>query len=357
MRWNTLLTDRDAGAATLFDDDVRTRTFDTPEFAGLTFHEVRARSIINKVPGPARVPFGWTVNPYRGCSHACVYCFARRTHTYLDLDSGHDFDSQVVVKVNAPELLRRELARPGWQGEPIAMGTNVDPYQRAEGRYRLMPPIIRALTDAANPFSILTKGSLVLRDLDLLRAAAEVTPVSVSQSIGFVDAELWRAVEPGTPSPRARLRVCRALADAGVGGSVLMAPILPYLTDSDEQLDTTVAALAAAGARTVTPLVLHLRPGAREWYFAWLRRCRPHLVEPYEELYAAGAYAPKAFQREITERVARLVRRHGIRAESAREARRAGATRGLATSGGRRSEAPPRPGTPAAAPAEQLRLV
>ena len=192
------------------------RTFDTPEFRGITFHEVRARSIVNRVPGASRMPFEWTVNPYRGCTHACVYCFARKTHSYLDLDTGLGFDSQIVVKVNAPELLRRELAARRWHGEHIAMGTNVDCYQRAEGRYRLMPGIIAALRDHANPFSILTKGTLILRDLELLRQAAEVTDVGVSVSVGFLDDELWRTVEPGTPSPERRLDVVRTLTDNGI---------------------------------------------------------------------------------------------------------------------------------------------
>lgn len=165
MRWENL-TEGSAGPAALFGAAaVVTRTIDTPEFRGITFHEVRARSIVNRVPGASRMPFEWTVNPYRGCSHACVYCFARKTHSYLDLDTGIGFDSQIVVKTNAPELLRRELASPRWTGAHIAMGTNVDCYQRAEGRYRLMPGIIEALRDRANPFSILTKGTLILRDL------------------------------------------------------------------------------------------------------------------------------------------------------------------------------------------------
>ena len=149
------------------------------------------------------MPFRWTINPYRGCQHQCTYCFARNSHTYLDLDAGRDFDTKVVVKVNAPQLLRAKLASPGWTGEHIAMGTNVDCYQRAEGRYRLMRGIIEALRDAANPFSILTKGTLILRDLDLLLEAAEVTDVGLNVSAGFVDKSLWRAIEPGTPAPGA----------------------------------------------------------------------------------------------------------------------------------------------------------
>ncbi|MFU8853961.1 Rv2578c family radical SAM protein [Micromonospora sp. SL1-18] len=288
------------------------RTFDTPGFAGMTFYEVQAKSIINRVPGVSRVPFEWTINPYRGCSHACKYCFARNSHTYLDLDAGADFDRKVIVKVNAGVLVRRELAAPRWRGAHIAMGTNVDCYQRAEGRYRLMPPIIEALRDFANPFSILTKGTLLLRDLPLLRQAAEVARVGLSYSIGFVDEALWRAVEPGTPSPRRRLDAVRQLTDAGFQVGVLMAPILPGLSDDDESIEATVAAIAAAGATSVTPLALHLRPGAREWYAHWLARDFPHLVPRYQQLYRSGAYAPQAYQRELTARVRIAARRHGL---------------------------------------------
>ncbi|NGM12342.1 Rv2578c family radical SAM protein [Verrucosispora sioxanthis] len=303
--------------------DAVVRTFDTPEFAGMTFYEVRAKSILNKVPGTSRVPFEWTVNPYRGCSHACFYCFARNTHTYLDFDAGADFDSQVVVKVNAGELLRRELAAPRWRGAHVAMGTNVDCYQRAEGRYRLMPPIIEALRDFANPFSILTKGTLIQRDLPLLRQAAEVTRVSVAFSVGFLDEGLWRSVEPGTPSPRRRLDAVRRFADAGFEVGVLMAPILPGLSDSDESIEATVAAIANAGAASVTPLPLHLRPGAREWYAQWLGREHPRLVPRYRELFGAGAYAPQSYQRELTARVRIAARRHGLIRSGAGEHRAA----------------------------------
>ncbi|MDQ4009536.1 MAG: Rv2578c family radical SAM protein [Actinomycetota bacterium] len=313
MRWDNLtLSDEPAQEALFGVSDVMTRTFDTPEFRGMTFYEIRARSIINKVPGASRMPFSWTLNPYRGCSHACVYCFARRTHEYLDLDAGIDFETKIVVKVNAPELLRSELTSVRWARDHIAMGTNVDPYQRAEGRYRLMPGILEVLRDARNPFSILTKGTLVLRDLHLLREAAAATDVSVNVSVGFVDETLWWQVEPGTPAPRARLSVCRTLTDAGIGCGVLMAPILPYLTDSPSQLEATVWEIAAAGARSLSPLVLHLRPGAREWYLAWLEREHPELMPRYRELYGSGAYAPKAYQRSISARVAQLARRYGV---------------------------------------------
>ncbi len=324
MRWNALRVSEDATPELpLGLGDATVRTFDTPGFRGITFYEIRAKSIINKVPGASRVPFQWTINPYRGCSHACVYCFARNTHTYLDLDAGHDFDSRVVVKVNAGQLLRKELAAPRWPGEHIAMGTNVDCYQRAEGRYRLMPQIIEALRDHANPFSILTKGTLILRDLDLLRQAAEVTKVGLAMSIGFIDEQLWRSVEPGTPSPRRRLDTVRTLADAGFAVGVLMAPVLPGITDGPEEIDRTVSAIAESGAASVTSLPLHLRPGAREWYLQWLGRTRPELLERYQELYRGGSYALAGYQREVTARVRMTARRYGLIRAPAGQARQA----------------------------------
>ncbi|MGZ4592642.1 MAG: Rv2578c family radical SAM protein [Actinomycetes bacterium] len=477
MRWDTLRLADDQptpaarGPLPLLPRGAVTRQFDTPEFRGITFHEVTARSALNKVPEASRMPFRWTINPYRGCSHACVYClagdtqvqvadgrakplaalrvgdlvygterhgarrryvrtpvlahwrtvkpayrvsladgtslvasgdhrfltergwtyvtgarqgagrrpylttddrllgigalvapptcglegaalesdarlgvvaideigldvpmfdittgtgdfiangvvshncFARKTHEYLELDAGHDFDSQIVVKTNVAEVLRRELARPSWRGEHVAMGTNVDCYQRAEGRYRLMPEILTALTDAANPFSILTKGALLLRDLPLLEAAAEVTDVSAAVSVGFLDEDVWRTVEPGTPPPLRRLEMCAALNDAGIPAGVLLAPVLPYLTDSEAQLRRAVAAAAAAGARYVSPIVLHLRPGAREWWQAWLRREHPDLVPRYQALYGERSTAPRSYQSGITATVRRIADEHGV---------------------------------------------
>jgi len=239
-------------------------------------------------------------------------CFARNSHTYLDLDAGDDFDRQIVVKVNAGRLLRHELAAPRWRGAPIAMGTNVDCYQRAEGRYRLMRPILAALRDFANPFSILTKGTLILRDLDLLTEAAKVTEVGLAMSVGFTDERLWRSVEPGTPSPARRLAAVARLTEAGFPVGVLMAPLLPGLTDDPVSIEVTVAAIARAGAASVTPLPLHLRPGAREWYLAWLQRVRPDLLPRYRELFRDGSYSPAAYQREVTARVRAAARRFGL---------------------------------------------
>jgi DNA repair photolyase len=248
-------------------------------------------------------------------------CFARNTHTYLDLDAGRDFDTRIVVKINAGELLRKELAAPRWAGAQIAMGTNVDCYQRAEGRYRLMREVLAALRDFANPFSILTKGTLILRDLDLLEQAARVTGVAVSMSIGFVDEALWRSVEPGTPSPRRRLDAVRRLSDAGFAVGVLMAPILPGITDTAESVDRTVCAIAAAGAASVVPLGLHLRPGAREWYLRWLARHRADLLAHYDELYRDRAYLGSGYQREISARVRQAARRYGLDTKAADTAR------------------------------------
>lgn len=325
MRWDNLrLADdgQDDRATPLFARGAVARTFDTPGFRGMTFYEIQARSIINRVPAASRVPFEYTINPYRGCGHRCVYCFARKTHEYLDLDAGADFDSKIVVKVNAAELARKELASPRWRGQHIAMGTNVDCYQRAEGRYGLMRGVLAALRDAANPFSILTKGTLILRDLDLLTEAADRADVSAAVSVGFVDSEVWRSVEPGTPDPRRRLEACATLNDNGIGCSVLMAPVLPYLTDSPAQLERTVKEIAAAGATHLSPIVLHLRPGAREWWLAWLSREHPRLVPRYLELYGRGAYAPKAYQERITAQIRELAARHGIGRASPARARR-----------------------------------
>jgi DNA repair photolyase len=313
----------------LFARGAVTRTFDTPGFRGMTFYEIQAKSIVNRVPATSRMAFGWTINPYRGCQHACAYCFARNTHTYLDLDAGEDFNSKVVVKVNAQELLRSTLASPRWAGEHIAMGTNVDCYQRAEGRYALMRGIIAALRDYANPFSILTKGTLILRDLDLLTQAAEVTDVGLNVSAGFIDKALWRSLEPGTPSPERRLDVCATLTRAGLRCGVLMGPIVPFLSDSPAQLDAAVRRIAASGAVHVTPIVLHLRPGTREWYLRWLSEHDPALLPRYRSLYRHTSYAPKGYQAEITGQVRELARRYGVGAATPVAGRSVGANLGM----------------------------
>lgn len=311
MRWDNLVLD-DQPQLPLFARGAVTRTFDTPGFRGMTFYEIQAKSILSRVPESSRMAFTWTINPYRGCQHACSYCFARHSHTYLDLDAGEDFNSKVIVKVNAPELLRGKLTSSGWRGEHIAMGTNVDCYQRAEGRYGLMRGILSALRDAANPFSILTKGTLILRDLDLLLESAEATDVGLNVSAGFTDRSLWRSVEPGTPAPERRLETCATLNDKGLPCGVLMGPVIPFLSDSPGQLDATVRQIAEAGATHVTPIVLHLRPGTRDWFLRWLREEHPELTGRYAALYRRGAYAPKEYQAQIAARVGELAERYGV---------------------------------------------
>ncbi|GAB3503847.1 intein-containing Rv2578c family radical SAM protein [Amycolatopsis cihanbeyliensis] len=239
-------------------------------------------------------------------------CFARKSHTYLDFDSGLDFDTQVVVKVNAPDVLAAQVRKPGWAREHVAMGTNTDPYQRAEGRYQLMPGIIRALADSGTPFSILTKGTVLTRDLPLLESVSADVSVGLGVSIALLDRELQRRLEPGTPSPQARLELVRRAAQAGLPCGVMVAPVLPGLTDSMEALDGILGAVADAGASGVTVLPLHLRPGAREWFLRWLGAHHPELVPRYRELYAGGSYVNRHYRNWLGERVGRLLRRHGL---------------------------------------------
>src|SRR4051794_15588528 len=234
------------------------RTVSPKDMPGVRFHEVAARSALNAVPGSSPMPFRWTINPYRGCTHACVYCYARGTHSWLELDTGTGFDREVIVKVNVGQVLAREVVRPSWTREHVALGTNTDPYQRAEGRYRLMPGIIDALAGSGTPFSILTKGTLLRRDLPLIAAAAQDVGVGLGVSIAVLDQELHERVEPGTPSPKARLELVGAVREAGLGCGVMLAPVLPWLTDGAQQLDDALARIAAAGASGVTVLPLHL---------------------------------------------------------------------------------------------------
>jgi len=289
--------------------EIARRTFDTPEFRGIEFIEAECKTIINPVPGDF-LPFKYTINPYRGCTHACTFCFARPTHTYLNMNAGRDFESKIVVKVNAPEVLRRQLGAKRWKGEGIAMGTNTDPYQRAEGRYRLMQRIIEALTDYRNPFSILTKGTLILRDLDLLVEASKVADVSTAFSIGTLDEEAWRKSEPGTPHPRKRIEAVAALNAAGIPCGILMAPILPGITDRPEQLREVVKAAIDAGATHVSPILLHLRPGVREEFMPWLAENYPDLVPRYEQMYVKP-YGPAADRNALGRDVGAIVRSLG----------------------------------------------
>jgi DNA repair photolyase len=251
-------------------------------------------------------------------------CFARRTHEWLEMDAGRDFDTQVVVKTNLVDVLRKELARPSWKREHVALGTNTDPYQRAEGRYRLMPGVIRALAESGTPFSILTKGTLLRRDIPLLAEAARDVPLGLGVSMAIWDDALHAGLEPGVPSPRARLDLVRALADAGLPCGVFLAPVLPGLTDGTAELDTALSAIAAAGATGVTVIPLHLRPGAREWFMAWLAREQPGLVPRYEQLYARRAYVPADYRTWLARRVAPLLAQYGLDRQSGGTARDVG---------------------------------
>ena len=276
------------------------------EFRGLEFLHVRAKRIINDLGG---TPYGfrYTINAYRGCSHACQFCFARPTHAYLDLNIGDDFDRKIVVKVNAVERVRAELHPRKWAGDAIAMGTNTDPYQRCEGKYRLTQGIIEALTERANPFSILTKSTLVLRDLDLLVEASKRTDVRVNFSIGTLDDKVWRATEPGTPHPRQRVKAVEALNNAGVSCGVLMAPILPGLSDRPEQLEEVVRACKNAGAVSISRVLLHLGNGTKEVFYERLAESRPDLLPMYRRMYGARKYAPTADRDRITALVNKMV--------------------------------------------------
>ena len=313
MRWDGQAITGDAGNALVKLSNV-VRSVQTPDFAGITFHEVLAKSALNHVPGASRaMPFAWTINPYRGCSHSCVYCFARNTHTYLDLDAGKDFDNEIIVKINVAEILRAELKKKRDPIPAVALGTNTDPYQRAEGRYRLMPGVIAALAESGTPFSILTKGTLLRRDLPLLAEANRHVPVDLAMSIAVFDDALQNSVEPGTPSAKARLATVTAVREAGLDCSVFMMPILPFLTDTREHLDAALADIKAAGASTVLYTALHLRPGTKEWYLQWIEREHPHLAEKYRYMYyGTNSYAPKDYRTWLAAKIKPLIRKHGL---------------------------------------------
>jgi DNA repair photolyase len=309
VRWDNLtIVGDEAARLPGYRDPATVRRFDAPEALDMRFYEIHAKSAINRVPNASKMPFRWTINPYRGCSHACVYCFARPTHTYLDFDAGRDFEREIVVKVNVPEVVRAELGRPSWKGEHVAMGTNTDPYQWVESRYKLMPGIWEAFRDAGNPCSILTKSPLLLRDLDILRQIARVTDVHANLSIPTLDAKAWRATEPHTPHPRARLEAVAELNRAGIPTGVLIAPLMPGINDAPEQIAPLLEAAAEAGATGIGGIALHLRGEVKGLFFDWLRTQRPDLVEHYGQLYARGAYAPIDERR----RLAGMLRHAGL---------------------------------------------
>jgi DNA repair photolyase len=274
---------------------------DGPEALTTRFHEVQAKSALNKVP--ARMPWGWTINPYRGCTHACAYCFARPTHEYLGLDAGSDFEREIVVKVNVAEVLRTELAKPSWKREHVALGTNTDPYQWVEGRYELMRGIWAALRDAANPCSVLTKSPLLTRDIDLMLQIAERTRFTAYLSVPTIDERAWRETEPRTPSPRARLQALKELSDAGLDVGIVIAPLMPGINDDPAQIEEIVRAAEDAGVESIDTLPLHLRGATKRVFLEWLQNTRPELLPRYEALYGNGSEMRRDEHHRLTELV------------------------------------------------------
>jgi DNA repair photolyase len=267
-------------------------------------------------------------------------CFARPTHEYLDMNAGDDFERKIVVKINAVEKLRSELHPSRWAGDHIAMGTNTDPYQRCEGKYHLTRGIVETLAEHANPFSILTKSTLILRDLDILTEAAQRADVRANFSIGTLDEEVWKTSEPGTPHPKRRVEAVARLNEAGIPTGVLVAPILPGLSDRPDQIEAVVRACAEAGAVSISPILLHLRPGVKEQYMPWLEKQRPDLKPLYDKLYPRS-YAPKEEQRKLSRLVYGFVRKHGGCAVEPGDTRDTGHEKAKATAAPKRRAAPP----------------
>jgi DNA repair photolyase len=267
------------------------------------YRPLACRAALNRVEG---MPFRWSLNPYRGCAHACRYCYARATHTYFDLGVGRDFETVIYVKEGLPDLLRAELRRPRWRGESIAVGTATDPYQPAEGRFRLTRRCLEVLANAANPCSITTKGTLVLRDVDVLQQLTAAAHVSVHMSLITLDRELWRRLEPGAPPPESRLRTIERLRAAGIPVTLFLMPVLPGLTDRPEQMEAVVRAAAAHGATGVVTGALRLAPDIRQWFLDCIRTEFPALTQSYEVWYGRSANLPAAYQTQLSERAMAL---------------------------------------------------
>ena len=259
--------------------------------------EIRCKSLINRVNAPD-FPFRWTINPYRGCRHACRYCYARSTHEYWGMDAGADFERQIFAKINAAEVLRRELSRPKWCGEPIVIGTATDPYEPAEAQYQLTRQILEALAEFRNPASVTTKGTLVRRDMDVLRRLNETAGAQVVFSIGTIDETVWQQTEPGAPHPMARLEAMQYLVEHGVPAGVLAAPLLPGLSDSGASINAVVSAAAEHRAQFLSANLLFLRPGSREWFMPFIRESYPHLAPGYARLYRSE-HAPKDYTNAV----------------------------------------------------------
>ncbi len=274
------------------------------------YREEPCRSALNRVKG---MPFEWSLNPYMGCVHRCTFCYVRAFELRAQRPSDDRYGSSIRVKTNVADVLARELARPSWRRDGIAIGAATDPYQPAEGRYRLTRACLEVLVEAWNPFGLITRGPLVVRDVDLLREASARADVSVTFSVPTLDAEIWRRTEPGTAPPRQRLRALRQLVDAGVKASVGMAPILPGLSDRPELLADVVRAARDAGATGIWANLLYLKPGTREHFLEALARDWPEQLPRYESLYDGRAYLPSSESEPVRAQVRALAREHGIR--------------------------------------------
>jgi DNA repair photolyase len=274
------------------------------------YREEPCRSALNRVRG---MPFAWSLNPYMGCAHRCTFCYVRAFEARADRPWGDRYGASIRVKTNVADVLRRELARASWQREPVAVGAATDPYQPAEGHYRLTRACIEAFADAASPFAIITRGPLIVRDVDVLVDASRRAEVSVTFSVPTLDREIWQRTEPGTSPPRQRLRALSRLVEAGIDARVGMAPILPGLSDRPELLADVVREARAAGAKGIWANLLYLRPGTREHFLAALERDWPELLPRYERLYSRSAYLPRRDTDPVRERVRRLARSHGVR--------------------------------------------
>jgi DNA repair photolyase len=274
------------------------------------YREEPCRNALNRVRG---MPFAWSLNPYMGCAHRCTFCYVRAFEARADRPWDDRYGASIRVKTNVAHVLRRELARPSWQREPVAVGAATDPYQPAEGRYRLTRACIEAFAGAASPFSIITRGPLIVRDVDVLAEAALHADVSVTFSVPTLDHEIWRRTEPGTAPPRQRLRALSRLVEAGIDARVGMAPILPGISSSPSQMAAVVRAAREAGACGVWANLLYLRPGTREHFLEALARDFPEQLPEYERLYAGRAYLPRKETEPVRESVRSLARKHGIR--------------------------------------------
>ncbi len=272
------------------------------------YQQVTCRSALNHV---ARMPFKWTLNPYRGCTHGCHYCFARRYHVQFEMNASDDFASVILVKTNFVEVLKRELGRPRWKHEHVALGTATDPYQPIEGQYRLTRGTIEALTHAHTSCGLITKGPMIVRDRDVLSALHRDTPSVVYMSVPTVDEDAWRALEPGTASPQQRLRAVRELADAGINVGVLMAPIVPGFTSARSKVERTIKAIADHGARFVGCNVMYLQDGTRSHFMSFLHREFPAMAPRIDRLYQHKA-PPDAYQKEVKAMVRALQERYGL---------------------------------------------